>query len=133
MHSQGYGTNAAALSTTLFNNGLSYGSCYEINCAGDHKWCLPGSIVVTATNFCPPNNALPNNAGEREGQKTGWISMSRNWGQNWQSNIYVNGQSLPFKVTTSEGRTVVSNNVTPATWSRCLPSKSQSHIHNQQT
>ncbi|XP_042515247.1 expansin-A15-like [Macadamia integrifolia] len=51
-----------------------------------------------------------------KGSNTGWIQMTRDWGQNWKTDTKLIGQSLSFQVTASDGKMVQSDNVAPASW-----------------
>lgn len=52
-----------------------------------------------------------------KGTKTNkWEAMSRNWGANWQSLSYLNGQTLSFRLQATNGKTRTALNVVPSTW-----------------
>ncbi|KAL7261712.1 hypothetical protein ACSBR1_000180 [Camellia fascicularis] len=51
-----------------------------------------------------------------KGSGTSWMPMSRNWGANWQSNSYLNGQSLSFMVTTTDGESRIFQDIAPSNW-----------------
>ncbi|KAL6210063.1 hypothetical protein ACLB2K_021001 [Fragaria x ananassa] len=51
-----------------------------------------------------------------KGSNSGWLQMSRNWGQVWQTGGSLVGQSLSFQVTTSDDKTIECDNVAPGNW-----------------
>ncbi|XP_065862480.1 expansin-A7 [Euphorbia lathyris] len=197
----GYGTDTAALSTTLFNNGYGCGTCYQIKCV-QSPWCFNNVpfTTVTATNLCPPNwNEDSNNGGwcnpprthfdmskpafmkiaqwkagiipvmfRRvpckpiggvrfafqgngywllvyvmnvggggdianmwvKGSKTGWISMTHNWGASYQAFATLKGQSLSFKLTSYTSKeTIFAWNLAPANWNVGLTYKANVNFH----
>ncbi|XP_078167062.1 expansin-A1-like [Carex rostrata] len=80
LYYNGYGSHTTALSTTLFNDGAACGECYKIMCDSStgNQYCISGaSVIVTATNFCPPNYALSNNNGGWCNQPNQHFDMSQ--------------------------------------------------------
>ncbi|CAL9224270.1 unnamed protein product [Arabidopsis halleri] len=51
-----------------------------------------------------------------KGSRTGWITMIKNWGQNWTTGILLTDQGLSFRVTTSDGITKDFTYVIPPNW-----------------
>ncbi|CAN8233064.1 unnamed protein product [Cochlearia groenlandica] len=51
-----------------------------------------------------------------KGNKTGWLTMKKNWGQNWVTDVVMTGQGLSFRITTSDGITKDFWNVAPKNW-----------------
>ncbi|KDP29197.1 hypothetical protein JCGZ_16586 [Jatropha curcas] len=184
---EGYGLNTAALSDALFKNGQTCGACYEIQCKDEPKWCKPGSIIITATDRCPPNPSLSNDNGgwcnppcehfdiakpvfnnladytagvipvqyrrvpcQKKGgirftingnpwfyqvtvwnvggagdviglqvkgsDKVKWTQMERDWGTTWKTSCILQGESLTFRVRTSDGRSSTAWHVAPKNW-----------------
>lgn len=56
----------------LFNKGSTCGACFEVRCVDHILWCLQGSpsVILTATDFCPPNYGLSSDYG-------GWCNFPK--------------------------------------------------------
>lgn len=51
-----------------------------------------------------------------KGSNTDWMAMGQNWGMNWQSNAYLTGQSLSFRLQTDDGKIRTAYDVVPSNW-----------------
>ncbi|XP_075507705.1 expansin-A7-like [Primulina tabacum] len=65
-----------------------------------------------------------------KGSKTGWISMSHNWGASYQAFATLGGQSLSFKITSyTNHETLIAYNVAPANWQAGMTYSTNPNFH----
>ncbi|KAL3642629.1 hypothetical protein CASFOL_013444 [Castilleja foliolosa] len=53
---------------------------------------------------------------EVKGGSLPWTTLGRNWGQKWETNAKLVGEELSFRITTSDGRRIVSRKAIPKNW-----------------
>ncbi|KAK8687496.1 hypothetical protein V6N13_086308 [Hibiscus sabdariffa] len=124
LFNNGYGTDTAALSTTLFNNGVPCvtkgGLRFQFQ--GNGYWLLV--YVMNVGGGGDIANMWV------KGSKTGWISMSHNWGASYQAFATLRGQSLSFKVTSyTTKESIICWNVAPANWNLGLTYSTNVNFH----
>ncbi|XP_019189161.1 PREDICTED: expansin-A18-like [Ipomoea nil] len=65
-----------------------------------------------------------------KGSKTGWISMSHNWGASYQAFSALGGQTLSFKLTSyTTHETIVAYNVAPSNWNAGMTYQATVNFH----
>ncbi|KAK3406267.1 hypothetical protein EUGRSUZ_K02434 [Eucalyptus grandis] len=83
-----------------------------------------GGVRFTITGNPYFNLVLVSNVGgagevvsvQVKGDKVPWTTMQRNWGQKWETNAMLVGQSLTFRVRASDGRFTTAWHVAPPNW-----------------
>lgn len=65
-----------------------------------------------------------------KGTKTGWMSMSHNWGASYQAFATLKGQALSFRITSyTTKQTITAYNVAPANWNLGLTYQGNVNFH----
>lgn len=65
-----------------------------------------------------------------KGSRTGWISMSHNWGASYQAFATLSGQTLSFKITSyTTKETIIAWNVAPSNWGAGLTYSTHVNFH----
>lgn len=65
-----------------------------------------------------------------KGTKTGWLSMSHNWGASYQAFATLRGQALSFRLTSyTTKQTITAYNVAPANWNLGLTYQAKVNFH----
>lgn len=90
----------------------------QVNCAkrGGVKFEIKGNANWLEVLFYNVGGAGAVSDAKVKGSATGWIQMTRNWGQNWQVSKNMIGQTLSFQLTTSDRKMVEFDGVVPRNW-----------------